>query len=81
MTFFRGTRVLAWRSAPDVVRHHFGRTPAGAGRVSDEPEKDGRPLPMARCLELFKRSGLSLDELGRRMGYDGGTARKAACSF
>lgn len=29
----------------------------------------------------FERSGLSLDELGNRMGYPGDTARKSAWQF
>jgi transcriptional regulator with XRE-family HTH domain len=36
---------------------------------------------MARAQLLFERSGLSLDELGQRMGYAGDTARKAAWQF
>jgi transcriptional regulator with XRE-family HTH domain len=36
---------------------------------------------MARAKLLFERSGLSLDELGQRMGYAGDTARKAAWQF
>jgi transcriptional regulator with XRE-family HTH domain len=37
--------------------------------------------PMERARLLFERSGLSLDELGQRMGYSGETARKAAWQF
>jgi transcriptional regulator with XRE-family HTH domain len=37
--------------------------------------------PMERARTLFERSGLSLDELGKRMGYSGDTARKAAWQF
>jgi transcriptional regulator with XRE-family HTH domain len=36
---------------------------------------------MARARLLFERSGLSLDELGNRMGYSGETARKSAWQF
>jgi len=36
---------------------------------------------MGRARTLFDRSGLSLDELGQRMGYSGATARKAAWQF
>ena len=36
---------------------------------------------MARAQSLFERSGLSLDELGQRMGYSGDSARKAAWQF
>jgi transcriptional regulator with XRE-family HTH domain len=31
--------------------------------------------------ELFEKSGLTLDELGRRMGYEGDMARKSAWQF
>jgi transcriptional regulator with XRE-family HTH domain len=37
--------------------------------------------PMDRARRLFEKSGLSLDELGQRMGYTGETARKAAWQF
>lgn len=36
---------------------------------------------MDRARRLFERSGLSLEELGQRMGYSGDTARKAAWQF
>jgi transcriptional regulator with XRE-family HTH domain len=36
---------------------------------------------MARVRLLFDRSGLSLDELGQRMGYSGDPARKSAWQF
>jgi transcriptional regulator with XRE-family HTH domain len=36
---------------------------------------------MDRARLLFENSGLSLDELGRRMGYAGDTARKGAWQF
>jgi transcriptional regulator with XRE-family HTH domain len=36
---------------------------------------------MARAQLLFAKSGLSLDELGQKMGYEGDTARKAAWQF
>ena len=36
---------------------------------------------MERVRLLFKRSGLSLDELGQRMGYSGDPARKSAWQF
>lgn len=36
---------------------------------------------MERARLLFERSGLSLEELGQRMGYSGDTARKAAWQF
>ena len=31
-----------------------------------------------KALRLFERSGLTLEELGLRMGYEAGTARRAA---
>jgi transcriptional regulator with XRE-family HTH domain len=37
--------------------------------------------PMVRVRLLFERSGLSLDELGNRMGYSGEVARKSAWQF
>jgi transcriptional regulator with XRE-family HTH domain len=36
---------------------------------------------MERARLLFDRSGLSLDELGHRMGYSGDPARKSAWQF
>lgn len=36
---------------------------------------------MERARLLFKKSGLSLDELGQRMGYSGDPARKSAWQF
>jgi len=36
---------------------------------------------MERARVLFEKSGLSLDELGQRMGYSGETARKSAWQF
>lgn len=36
---------------------------------------------MLRVRELFAQSGLTLDDLGQRMGYRGATARKAAWQF
>jgi transcriptional regulator with XRE-family HTH domain len=36
---------------------------------------------MARVRTLFAKSGLSLDDLGRRMGYGKTTARKSAWQF
>lgn len=42
-----------------------------------EPKTDA----MGRAKALFEKSGLSLDELGRRMGYPGSTARKSAWQF
>lgn len=36
---------------------------------------------MLRVRELFAQSGLTLDNLGQRMGYSGATARKAAWQF
>jgi len=37
--------------------------------------------PMERVRVLFEKSGLSLEELGKRMGYSGDTARKSAWQF
>jgi len=36
---------------------------------------------MERVNLLFKRSGLSLEELGQRMGYSGDHARKSSWQF
>jgi transcriptional regulator with XRE-family HTH domain len=36
---------------------------------------------MERARKLFAKSGLSLDELGHRMGYSGDLARKSAWQF
>jgi transcriptional regulator with XRE-family HTH domain len=36
---------------------------------------------MLRVRELFVQSGLTLDDLGQRMGYCGANARKAAWQF
>jgi transcriptional regulator with XRE-family HTH domain len=36
---------------------------------------------MARVRALFEKSGLSLDDLGQKMGYEGDTARKSAWQF
>jgi transcriptional regulator with XRE-family HTH domain len=36
---------------------------------------------MDRAKELFQRSGMSLEELGRKMGYDDGAARRSAWQF
>jgi transcriptional regulator with XRE-family HTH domain len=36
---------------------------------------------MDRVKLLFERSGLSLDELGQRMGYSSASARKSAWQF
>ncbi len=36
---------------------------------------------MLRARQLFTESGLTLDELGRRMGYEGDVARKGAWRF
>ena len=36
---------------------------------------------MERARLLFKRSGLTLHELGQRMGYPGDPARKSAWQF
>lgn len=36
---------------------------------------------MERVRDAFKASGMSLDDLGQKMGSDGETARKAAWQF
>lgn len=36
---------------------------------------------MARCRSFYGKSGLSLDELGKRMGYKNVAARKSAWQF
>ncbi len=39
-----------------------------------------KPLPdrvMAKAKALFEKSGMTLDELGQKMGHDAGTARRA----
>lgn len=40
-----------------------------------------RQRVMERARFLFDKSGLSLDDLGQRMGYSGDTARKATWQF
>jgi transcriptional regulator with XRE-family HTH domain len=40
-----------------------------------------KPDVMARVRTLFERSGLSLEELGKRMGYSETVARKSAWQF
>lgn len=44
--------------------------------MDDQPDS-----VMLRVRELFKQSGLTLDELGLRMGYSGTAARKSAWQF
>jgi transcriptional regulator with XRE-family HTH domain len=36
---------------------------------------------MSRVRQLFEQSGLTLDDLGQRMGYSGPTARQSAWQF
>jgi len=43
--------------------------------------KDKKLDAMGRARIIFERSGLSLDELGQRMGYSRTTARKSAWQF
>jgi len=43
--------------------------------------KEKATNPMERARLLFQKSGLSLDELGQRMGYEGDAARKSAWQF
>ena len=39
---------------------------------------EGTEGTMARAREVFEQSGLTLDELGRRMGYEGDVAQEEA---
>ena len=39
------------------------------------------PDVMGKARRLFEKSGLSLDELGQRMGYVGDVSRKSAWQF
>jgi transcriptional regulator with XRE-family HTH domain len=39
------------------------------------------PNVMDRARALFDKSGLSLDDLGQKMGYEGDMARKSAWQF
>jgi transcriptional regulator with XRE-family HTH domain len=43
-------------------------------------DDDSDPL-MAEILARFEKSNLSLEELGRKMGYPQGSARKSAWQF
>ncbi|MCH8042132.1 MAG: helix-turn-helix transcriptional regulator [Planctomycetes bacterium] len=43
--------------------------------------KKTAPNVMARVAEIFEDSGMSLDELGRKMGYPANSARKSAWQF
>jgi transcriptional regulator with XRE-family HTH domain len=43
--------------------------------------KKKEDVVMETVRNAFAKSGLSLDELGQRMGSDGGTAKKAAWQF
>ena len=36
---------------------------------------------MVRIRDIFERSGMTLDELGQKMGYSGDAARKSAWQF
>lgn len=40
-----------------------------------------KPTVMERAQEVFEKAGISLEELGRRMNYEEGTARRAAWQF
>lgn len=42
---------------------------------------DTTDAAMLRARELFEKSGLTLDELGQKMGYEGDVARKGAWRF
>ncbi len=43
--------------------------------------QQSKPKVMDRARALFEKSGLSLEELGKRMGYANGAARKSAWQF
>ena len=43
--------------------------------------KEAAEPVMARARAAFERTGMSLDELGRKMGYGEATARKSAWQF
>jgi transcriptional regulator with XRE-family HTH domain len=45
--------------------------------MDEEPED---PL-MVRLRQLFEQSGMTLEELGQKMGYTGDVARKSAWQF
>ena len=36
---------------------------------------------MRRAVQLFEKSGMTLDQLGREMGHEGDVARKSAWQF
>jgi len=42
---------------------------------------DATDAAVLRARQLFEESGLTLDELGKRMGYAGDVARKSAWQF
>jgi transcriptional regulator with XRE-family HTH domain len=42
---------------------------------------DAPDAAMARARELFEKSGLTLDELGQKMGHEGALARQSAWQF
>jgi len=44
-------------------------------------QRSATDAAMVRARAAFTASGLTLDELGRRMGYEGDTARKGAWQF
>jgi transcriptional regulator with XRE-family HTH domain len=43
--------------------------------------KDSADPVMRRIRQVFEKSGKSLDQLGKEMGHDGETARKASWQF
>jgi transcriptional regulator with XRE-family HTH domain len=51
--------------------------PNRLGGMDDEAED---PL-MVRIRQLFEQSGMTLEELGQKMGYTGDVARKSAWQF
>lgn len=46
-----------------------------------EPVDDPTDPAILRARELHKQSGMTFDQLGRRMGYGEGVARRAAWQF
>lgn len=60
---------------PTLLWDCLARYAYGMGKAADSDPA------MTRARKAFAESGLSLDELGRRMGYEGETARKGAWQF
>jgi len=58
-----------------------GKNPALTVRLSHYRLGDMADVVMVRVNEIFEKSGMTLDELGRKMGYPDETARKSAWQF